>query len=283
MLQRARRAADGAADALAAGRVDVDVVVVVLDLPQRVEAELVEPADLRVDDPLLVAAVVEVDRARVAALVVPRGRAALARRRGRVAEPRVLVGRHRAVRLQEAAELVEVVAVGRELEVLLELLPLLVGDRLVGAAAPSGADRAAAGEAGREHELDPRPRAGLAALGLLRLVDLRVVRVDPRAHVGALHLQPGEPPSVALRVVGGGGAHDHLADAREVGGAGRRDLGGELVADRAGAGQRGGVSGRLGAGAQYRGAADPEGEHAERQNCEHQHDQPGQDLARLPP
>ena len=56
VLQRPRRATARAADALAGARVDVHVVEVVVDLPQRVEAELVEPADLGVDDRLLVAA-----------------------------------------------------------------------------------------------------------------------------------------------------------------------------------------------------------------------------------
>ena len=106
--QRAGRA-EPAAEAGRRGaalEVDVHVVEVVLDLPQRVEAELDQVRAHLVDhrrlDPRRV---VEVDRAGAAARVVERGGLALAAgRHRRPAHVRVLVRRDRAVLLEEVGE-----------------------------------------------------------------------------------------------------------------------------------------------------------------------------------
>ena len=103
------------------------------------------------------------------------------------------------------------------------------------------------------------------------------------ADVGAVDLEVREPRAVALGVLARGGLDDRLADGVEVRRAGGHDLVDELVADRARAGQRGGVGRRLGVRAEYRRPADPEGQHAEGQDGQHQHDQPRKDLTALPP
>ena len=62
-------------------------------------------------------------------------------------------------------------------------------------------------------ELDAPSRPGLAAaLSLAGLADLLVVRVDPRADVRAVHLEVGQARVVPLGVVGRRGARDLLAD-----------------------------------------------------------------------
>ena len=194
----------------------------------------------------------------------------------------VLVRRDRPVLLEERAELDHVRASRRVMEVLAELLPLLVGDVRV-AAGRAGVERAAGAERREVEQLDARARLGHAPALHLRRVDLLLVRVDIGADVGAVDLEVREARAVALGVVARRCRDEQPVDAIEVRGAGGHHLGDQLVADRARPGERGGVGRRLGVRAQHRRTADPEGQHPEGQDGQHQHDQPRKDLTSLPP
>ena len=182
--QRAGRAQQPAAEAgrrRPVGRVDVHVVEVVLDLPQRVEAELDEVrADLVDDRRLDARRVVEVDRAGVAARVVVRRGLALAAGRARRPAHGVLVRRDRAVLLEELAERLTMSGQSSGLwRSLASSSHSLVGD--AGAARWAGAAAAVAPKSTRATgtcELDARRAPSPCPRGSPWRVDL-VVGVDP--------------------------------------------------------------------------------------------------------
>jgi hypothetical protein len=178
-----------------------------------------------------------------------------------------------AVLAQQLAELDEVVgrrarSAGRRVgDVLLERVPLLVGDRRI-AAGDGRPHVAAESEPAAEREqlqtrARPRFPARVLAVEPLRAAPEPGVRRDPDLDVDAVADELRHVRLVALGVDLGGRAHADRVDQGEVGGARRRELLHELLLDVVGRGERRRIGRGLGFRGEDRGSPDLEEQHAD--------------------